>query len=301
VRERPPEVEEADLLAEVRRAWDAEVVRVEHVPLGFGAHHWAAYDEHEPRLFVTFDRLDGRHTAATLESAYGGATALHDAGLDVALTPLRNRDGTCTSPLAGGAVSCSPWREGSSDGDLDVAWTRTTLARLHAMTPPAGIPRWRPVVGPDFAQTTADLTRRSWGPGPYAEPARSAVADHLAAIVTWTDRYHRLADVASGRPWVAAHGEPHSSNQLLLGDGSRLLIDWDTLTLAPAELDLRTLVDAGADPGEVGADREMLELFDLQWRLDEIDQYAAWFAAPHTGTADDDIAYGGLLHELERP
>ena len=42
----------------------------------------------------------------------------------------------------------------------------------------------------------------------------------------------------------------------------------------------------------------MLELFDLEWRLDEINQYAAWFAAPHTGTADDDIAFGGLLDEL---
>ncbi len=39
----------------------------------------------------------------------------------------------------------------------------------------------------------------------------------------------------------------------------------------------------------------MLELFDLEWRLDEIDQYAAWFAAPHTGTADDEIAFGGLV------
>ena len=45
----------------------------------------------------------------------------------------------------------------------------------------------------------------------------------------------------------------------------------------------------------------MLELFDLEWRLDEISQYAAWFAAPHTGTADDEIAFGGLLHELPGP
>ena len=44
----------------------------------------------------------------------------------------------------------------------------------------------------------------------------------------------------------------------------------------------------------------MLELFDLEWRLDEISQYAAWFAAPHTGGADDEIAFGGLVEELER-
>jgi spectinomycin phosphotransferase len=44
----------------------------------------------------------------------------------------------------------------------------------------------------------------------------------------------------------------------------------------------------------------MLDLFDLEWRLDEISQYAAWFAAPHTGSASDRVAMGGLLHELTR-
>jgi spectinomycin phosphotransferase len=51
----------------------------------------------------------------------------------------------------------------------------------------------------------------------------------------------------------------------------------------------------------VGADPEMLELFDLQWRLDEIHQYATWFAAPHPGSRDDEIAFGGLQEELSRP
>jgi spectinomycin phosphotransferase len=301
MRERPEEVDDADLLAAVRRGWDAGVDRVEHLPVGFGAHHWAAYDERGPLLFVTFDRLGGRATADTLEAAYAGAVAVREAGLDVALTPLRNPDGRCTVAFAGGALSCSPWRDGRSGGELDVPWTRQTLARLHAMTPPAGIRRWAPLVGTDLADSTAELTRRPWGPGPYADRARAAVTRHLVPVAAWTDRYHRLAAVARDRTWVAAHGEPHSSNQLLTDVGTRLLIDWDTLTLAPAELDLRTLVEAGADPHDVGAEPEMLELFDLEWRLDEINQYAAWFAAPHDGTADDEIAFGGLLQELERP
>jgi spectinomycin phosphotransferase len=301
MREPPAEVDDADLLAEVRRAWDADVLGVEHLPLGFGAHHWAAYDERGPRLFVTFDRLGGRHTAESLETAYAGAVALHESGLDVALTPLRTSRGRCTVSFAAGALSCSPWRDGRSGGDLDLEWTRHTLARLHALPPPAGIRRWAPLVGPDLADTLAALTRQAWGPGPYADRALAAVAEHLSAIAGWTDRYHHLATVARGHDWVAAHGEPHSANQLLTDDGTRLLIDWDTLTLAPAELDLRTLVEAGADPRDVGADAEMLVLFDLEWRLDEINQYAAWFSAPHRGTADDEIAFTDLLHELERP
>ena len=44
-----------------------------------------------------------------------------------------------------------------------------------------------------------------------------------------------------------------------------------------------------------------IEMFDLEWRLDELSGYAAWFARPHTGNRDDQIAYEGLLEELDRP
>ena len=95
---------------------------------------------------------------------------------------------------------------------------------------------------------------------------------------------------------MSTHGEPHSDNQLLTATG-RYLVDWESLKLAPRERDLRDLVDAGAT---VEADPDMLELFDLEWRLDEVDQYIAWFAAEHDGTEDDRIAFDDLMHELTR-
>jgi spectinomycin phosphotransferase len=296
VREPPIDLDDAELLAVVRRDWDAAVDRVEHLPVGFGAHHWAAYDGDRPRLFVTFDRLEPKRTAARLEAAYAGAAALSRAGLEFVLAGLETHQGRFSVPLAHGALSCTPWREGTPGGPLDLAWTTASLGRLHAAEPPPGLPHWQPTVGPDFAGATATLTREEWGPGPYAASARDAVRAHLADLERWTGRYHHLADVARARPWVATHGEPDSGNQLLTDDG-RLMVDWESLKLAPPELDLRILVDEGA---ETDAEPEMLELFDLQWRLDEIDEYAAWFAAPHLGTADDEIAFGGLLEELER-
>jgi spectinomycin phosphotransferase len=45
----------------------------------------------------------------------------------------------------------------------------------------------------------------------------------------------------------------------------------------------------------------MLEMFALEWRLDEVSLGADWFEAPHTGTADDHEAYAGLLQELAGP
>ena len=300
MREPPADVTDAEVLAEVRRAWSPDIERVAYQAVGFGAHHWAAYAGAEPRLFVTFDRLEPKRTAAGLEAAYAGAAALREAGLEFVLAGSQTREGGFTVPLAAGALSCTPWREGSPDGPLDLAWTTTALGRLHSVEPPPDLPRWRPRVGPDFAETLALLTRRDWGPGPFADEARLAIGAHLVDLDRWTRRYHRLADVARDRAWVATHGEPDSGNQLLTAEG-RLLVDWESLKLAPAELDLRTLVDDGVPASEAGADLEMIELFDLEWRLDEISEYAEWFAAPHSGNADDVIAIDGLRHELTRP
>jgi spectinomycin phosphotransferase len=299
VREPPAEVVDDDLLAEVRRSWDADVDRVSYLPVGFGAHHWTASVTHVPRLFVTYDprAADG---LADLEAAYAGTIALRARGLEFVLAPLATGAGGPLVPLAHGAVSCTPWRDGTSDEPLDLAWTREVLARLHATAPPPGLPRWRPRVEPGFAETVTEMTRPEWGPGPYADPARADVVAHLGDIARWTERYHLLAGAAQRRSWVATHGEPHAANQLQTADG-RFLVDWDTLRIAPAEVDLQVLVHEGVEPDDVGADVEMLELFDLEWRLDEISQYAAWFAAPHVGTRDDDIAFGGLREELERP
>ena len=38
----------------------------------------------------------------------------------------------------------------------------------------------------------------------------------------------------------------------------------------------------------------MVGLFDLEWRLDEIAQYASWFSRPHSGSRDDQVAWDGL-------
>ena len=74
-------------------------------------------------------------------------------------------------------------------------------------------------------------------------------------------------------PGSPTHGEPHTANQLVTPTG-RLLVDWESLRRAPAERDLRVLVQDGH--GDLCApDWAMVEMFDLEWRLDEIAQYAA--------------------------
>ncbi|MCW2793789.1 MAG: aminoglycoside phosphotransferase [Nocardioides sp.] len=106
-----------------------------------------------------------------------------------------------------------------------------------------------------------------------------------------------MAATADPATWVPTHGEPDTGNQLATAEGV-LLVDWESLMLAPAERDLRTLADAGHPHPR--ATSELLALFDLEWRLDEVAQYATWFEQPHGDDENDRLALGGLRHELGR-
>lgn len=284
--EPPTHVGDREVLDTVRATWLPDADTVVHLPVGFGAHHWAASVAGERRLFVTLDVLGDRHSAESLTGAYRAAAALATGGLDfvnASLTPL-------TVPFADGLLSATPWVDGHRPERLDREITSTMLARLHATPPPEGMPRWQPLVGPGLADDLAGRLRTTWDGGPLSARAQTALIAHLPAIDAWVTRYHRLAEEAASRPGVPTHGEPDLHNQLLTEHGT-LLVDWESLKLAPAERDLRAL----------GAGGPMAEMFDLEWRLDEVQQYAVWFQQPHPGGADDLEAVEGLVAELERP
>jgi spectinomycin phosphotransferase len=281
------------------------VDEVTHLPVGFGAHHRRASWRGSPRLFVTYDGLAPRHTRESLEAAYAGAAVLAF-GLDVVVAGVTTRTGAYTVPLAAGALSATPWVIGERAGDgppasrADAEATARALTRLHRLPPPAALPVWEPLVAAGWVDDLVERLAGPWDTGPFGAPARDALLAGVPDLRRWTDRYHRLVAGARARPWVATHGEPHSRNQIRSLTGRLLLVDWESLKFAPPERDLRLLVETGhADL--VDADPAMVEMFDLEWRLDEISQFADRFAAPHTGGADDREAYDGLLLEIARP
>jgi spectinomycin phosphotransferase len=310
VREPPPDFDDSELLAIVRTQWFEHVDRLEHLPVGFGAHHWAAYVDGEPTLFVTLDQMLPRRAETELEDAYATAAHLAASGLEFVVASIPSSDGPFTVAAAGGAISASSWVDGrSGDGAFcdaaEVTETASLLDRLHTVEPLRRTPRWRPLVDDSFAEEIELLAGTPWRTGPYGERARAALVEHLVAIERWSSRYVLLADAAladSGQ-WVTTHGEPHTANHLVTSRG-RLLVDWESVKVAPRERDLRPLLESKFEwgPAYDGATPipEMLEMFDLEWRLDEIDQYAHWFATPHTGTASDEVAFAGLVEELTR-
>ncbi|MFB9313940.1 aminoglycoside phosphotransferase [Nocardioides plantarum] len=282
--EPPVGVDDADVLAAVRRHWAPDADAVVHLPVGFGAHHWRASRDGAPLLFVTLDGFH-RHDLDSLVATYATAAALRDTGLGFVHAGLE----PWAVPFGTGALSATPWLDGERPVTLDVDATAAALAALHAVEPPARLRSWRTLVGPELADDLDARAVRPWDLGPLGEQARTAITERLADIRRWVAAYHRLAEVARDRPWVTTHGQPGVHNQVLTADGLRL-VDWESLLLAPPERDLRTV--ASGDPA-------MLELFALEWRLDEISLAAHRFAAPHTGTADDHEAYAALLEELD--
>ncbi len=302
MRHAPADVSDAAVLAVVRDRWWREADRVVHLPVGFGAWHWQALAAGRPVLFLTLDRLGVHHSGDTLEAAYAGAAELAWRGLDFVVPPLPGPDDRFTAGLGPYALSASVWHEGSSgDGPFpdhaEAERTSGMLAAIHAQAPPTGIPRWHPLVGPDFPDLLAARTLSPWTSGPHGETARLALRERLDEIGHWTADYLRLAASTDPEAWVATHGEPHTRNLLVSGDRT-YLVDWESLRLAPQERDLRYLVPHGLS-GD--ADDSLVTMFDLEWRLDEVSQYADWFEGYHRDSADERIALDGLRHELTRP
>lgn len=312
VHEPPTHVADSQVLVAVRQHWLPDVDAVQHLAVGFGAHHWAASVGGARRLFVTLDALGERHDASSLEGAYAGAASFHAGGLGFVLAPVRSAGGTFTALLGDDALSATPWQDGTtgSGPHRDAVDARAWARRLFPAAcrrPPVGVPRWRPLVTASLGQDLSELCSGPW-PGPYGEQARTTLLPRLDDVAAWTGRCLSLAATTDPAGWVPTHGEPHTRNLLRTADGD-LLVDWESLKVAPRERDLAALL-VGA-PGwqesyewpavASGPDPLMVEVFDLKWRLDEIAQYAALFAAPHPDDEDTRTALGGFRHELGRP
>ncbi len=108
---------------------------------------------------------------------------------------------------------------------------------------------------------------------------------------------------------MITHGEPHAGNVMTTSSGL-VLVDWDTVLLAPPERDLWDMADRDesaldhyARATGVQIDQDALSLYRLWYDLAEIGGYLALFHAPHSETADTAESWRNLrqlLHPAER-
>jgi spectinomycin phosphotransferase len=304
MQDKPAGVTEAMLVTALRDGWGIEAREIVYLPVGAGGYHWRVDD----RWFLTVTGAE----PAPLERALRTAQTLHrDAGLEFVLAP----EGVPLRPV-GPRQTLSVFRlvEGVA-GDFgrhtgDRAEVVDMLAALHRATP-----RVRDLAPPDDRRLPGRETL-TWplpAAGPYSEPARDLLAVHAAKIGRWLSELDRLAAEIPPVPLVVTHGEPHPANILTTPTGT-LLIDWDTVRIAPPERDLWHLADdpfAEADPaGDKALTRyaeatghqisaAALAFYRLTWILADIAAYTADLRAPHTEGGDAEDALHGLHGYLD--
>lgn len=322
---RPPEVDDAHLVALLADGWGSEVVDVSYLAVGFGSHHWRAVTP-TTTWFVTVDDLTAKArepgetlplTRARLLAALATAAELREHGCHFVIAPVRHRTGQVAVDLGGRyVVAVYPMLDGETyayGAYIDPGHREAVvghLASLHAA--PASCRRWA------MAETFS-IARRSelavtypalgdrWDSGPYAEPARRLLAEHVDAVERTSARYDALVDAVRSRPerFVLTHGEPHPANTVTTADGV-VLVDWDTALIAPPERDLWDLVGEDASVAVeyaaltgVAVDPATVELYRLAWDLTEIAIYVSDFRRPHERTDDTAEAWTNLQHFLD--
>jgi spectinomycin phosphotransferase len=147
-----------------------------------------------------------------------------------------------------------------------------------------------------------------WEGGPYSEAAHRLLMTNAADIAELAAGFDRLADstVPARGHLVITHGEPHQAN-LMSVDGRLVLIDWDTVAMAPPERDvslIATTRNEGIDRYEQttgrALDRAVIALYRLRWYLDDLASAIRLFGTRHRDTADTRLWWDGLAPRLRQ-
>ncbi|HTX82123.1 MAG TPA: phosphotransferase [Streptosporangiaceae bacterium] len=321
----PPDLTQerlADVLAE---GWGLRPLSLAYVPEGGGSHHWKFIDDDRVPYFVTVDDLDDKEWLGScreavfdgLRSALLTAAALrYDAGLDFVAAPMATRDGehlrrldgrytaSLFRFLAGRSHAFGPYPDPRLRSQvLDM------IAALHQSTPavrdcaPSHAIRFAGREALDAFMLRPD---DPWDSGPFAEAARRGVLPHAAdlrQLVTDFDCLVEATGPARTR-LVITHGEPHPANVMAV-DGQLILIDWDTVALAPPERDVSLVVTAsneGIDRYQQATGRELspdvITLYRLRWYLDDVASAVRLFRNTHRDSPDTRRWRHGLARDL---
>ena len=181
------------------------------------------------------------------------------------------------------------------------------LAALHRVDPhPAAVRLPHREIGLSWRRDLETALRelgRPWSGGPFAEPARALLAGAAGPVRRGLDTLDRWAgDPTAAEETVITHGEPHPGN-IIRGGGEMMLIDWDTVGLAPPERDLWMVATETGDELRRYTEltgrpvnRTALELYRLRWALDDLSCFVRDLRARHRRTPGTEHAW----HSLER-
>ena len=323
----PDDLAQGSIGEALHAGWGFSAASVEYQAVGFGSHHWLATDFRGDRLFVTVDDLSAKLRTASdtadaafgrLARAFAAALSLRaDAGLAFVVAPVPDAGGQVLRRLLDRySIVVHPYVAGSragGDGEFRTAADRRTvlglLIQLHGARATAPSADDFMVPHRDELTMLMDQTGQRWDGGPYAERARELLAAHAGDLEVLLPAYDGLVARVAARPdrMVITHGEPHAGNVIVTaGRRGLVLVDWDTMLLAPPERDLwdlawhdASLLRAYTAATGVEPDQDALSLYRLWYDLAEIGGYLSLFRAPHRQSADTAESWKNLRHFLQ--
>jgi thiamine kinase-like enzyme len=321
VRATPPEeLETSALIAVLADDWGLDVEAVDYAAVGGGSYHWLVQDLDGTRSFVTADDLDQKPwLGETRESAFDGlrrafdtAVALRDSGVGFLVAPIPTSRGETVRRIGPRhTIALFPFVDGNAGtyGRYETAERTallTMLAELHEATPVAAVARRIDLAlpGRDKLETALQELNQTWSGGPLSEPARQTLARHASEVAELLALLDDLsADVATrSTNWVITHGEPHAGNVMRTGE-SYVLVDWDTVALAPRERDLWMLVEELAEEASTYTaatgqqlDEVAVRFFRLTWALADIAAFTDLLRSPHDHSEDTEKAHKALTY-----
>lgn len=325
VKDRPTGVSERELRHALEVGWQIDTPAMKYAPVGGGSYHWVVRDGLDRQWFVTVDDLDGKawlgdtrpDVSNGLRAAMDIAFALrHHEGLRFVLAPVPAFGGATVLPLGSRyTIAVFPFVDGvtGSFGQERDAEERgrlvDMLVALHRCTQAAAKASWFPVGVPGRGVLEKALRElgQPWHGGPLSEPARALIADAAGRIRRVLAAFDRLAERVKALEPVITHGEPHAANVMHAG-GDMMLIDWDTVGLAPPERDLWMV--AGDDGEETrryteatgrAIDPAVLALYRTRWALDDMSIAVRHFRARHRRTEGTEFEWRVLKGTLEDP
>ena len=320
MRARPAGVDESSIGEALREGWGFELALATYAALGGGSYHWEVVETDGGRAFVTVDDLGQKgwlgetrdEVFEELRCAFDTSAVLWEGGLDFVVAPIPARDGATLRRLdARYSIALFPFVDGDAGtfGAYDDEGRRAVLeliGELHLATTAAGSgvrTAGLGVPGRHHVEAALRQVDDSWAGGPLSEAARQAVRDQrdgLTELLALADRLSAEAQTRGGS-WVVTHGEPHAGNVIQTSEG-RVLVDWDTVAIAPPERDLWMLVDRG-DPGDLYVratgrpiNQAALDFFRLAWDLGDLAEYLVVLRSPHQENDDTLRQYQAVVN-----
>jgi spectinomycin phosphotransferase len=327
MRSPPPDLVPRQLEAVLAEGWGLRAVSLEYLPEGAGSHHWELTDGDGLRHFLTVDDLDNKDWIGGsrekvrdgLDRAYRTAATLRDeAGLRFVMAPIAARDGRFLRRVDDRyTASVFPFLAGRSHGFgryADAALRGSVLdmiCALHRSTPLVRTTAPRHVLrfaGREDLHAFLASPDQGWESGPFAEAARRLLVPHAAALAQLVMDFDRLVESTrrDRAHLVITHGEPHPANVMAV-DGRLVLVDWDTVGLAPPERDVSVIVTAANEGIEryqqatgSALSPAVLTLYRLRWYLDDLGSAIGMFRNAHHDTPDTRLWRDGLSGHLDR-